>query len=46
MKELINMERKIRTNKRITIELSGCKYDVVKKVAQECFNWNMITEPL
>ena len=38
----MNTERKIKKNKKINIELSECKYDLISKICEEKFNWNII----
>jgi tubulin polyglutamylase TTLL6/13 len=44
LKEIIDIERNPRKNKKIIINLTGTKYDVVFEVAREYFTWNIISE--
>ena len=42
LKKLIELKRKSRKNKRISIDVSQTKYEVVRNVTNYCFNWNLI----
>lgn len=45
LKELITMPRKIKTNRKVALNVTKTKYSVVRHVASEVFHWHLADKP-